>query len=341
MNVAKGGRSAGTRRVSWGHRATLALASSVAAALLASASAAPFKFMALGDMPYTLPADYARFEALIGTVNTLKPAFTVHVGDIKSGSTPCTDEAFLKVRGEFGMFDGPLVYTPGDNEWTDCHREKAGKYDPLERLAKIRELFFTSQGAQSFGKQPMPLTRQPGLIENSRWNHEGVVFGTVHVIGSNNGMERTPQSTAEYFTRNAANMDWIKATFAEAKAKNAPAVVIAFQADLWYGAPVLLTDIGLRDTLTTLAAESKTYGKPVLLIHGDSHIMVIDHPLTEAGAMTALGQVSPPLRNVTRLMVMGESDVGAVEVSVDPADPAVFGFKPVYSKPAAASAQGK
>ena len=307
----------------------------LALCLAGSAVAAPFKFVALGDMPYKLPEDYTRFESLIGTVNGLNPAFTLHVGDIKSGSTSCSDENFEKVRTEFGLFKGPLIYTPGDNEWTDCHREKAGKYDPLERLGKVRELFFTSQGDKSFGQRPLTLTRQADLPENSRWIHQGVVFSTIHVVGSNNGLERTPQSAAEYFARNSANLQWIRDTFAQAKASNAPAVVIAYQADLFYGAPILMTDTGLRDTVNTLAAEAKAFGKPVLLIQGDSHTLVIDRPLTEAGSNTFPGQTaaSPQLKNVTRLQVMGESEVGAVEVTVDPASPGVFGFRPVYSGP--------
>lgn len=303
-------------------------------ALLSAASAAPFKFVALGDTPYKLPDDYARFESLIGEVNKLRPAFTIHVGDIKSGSSPCSDENFAKVKAEFGMFQGPLIYTPGDNEWTDCHREKAGKFDPLERLAKVREMFFTGMGDQSFGQKPLTLERQKELVENSRWTYQNVVFSTVHVVGSNNGMERNGASVAEYFSRNAANVQWIKDTFAQAKAKNAPAVVVAFQADLFYGAPFLNTELGLRDTVNTLAAEAKAYGKPVLLIHGDSHVLIIDRPLTEAGANAGLGQTigSATLKNVTRLQVMGESDVGAVEVTVDPATPGVFGFRPVYTR---------
>ena len=44
------------------------------------------------------------------------------------------------------------------------------------------------------------------------------------------------------------------------------------------------------------------------------------------------GISSATLKNVTRLQVMGESDVGAVEVTVDPATPGVFGFRPVYTR---------
>ena len=94
-----------------------------AAALLpASAGAERFSFMALGDMPYTLPRDDAGFRRLIDRTNRSKPAFTVHVGDIKNGSTHCTDEVFAKGIELFNTFDAPLIYTPGDNEWTDCHR---------------------------------------------------------------------------------------------------------------------------------------------------------------------------------------------------------------------------
>lgn len=300
---------------------TLAALCSVAAAQ----TPAPFKFVALGDMPYQLPGDYARFERLIGVVNGVRPAFTLHVGDIKSGSTPCSDENFQKVLTEFAMFDGPLVYTPGDNEWTDCHRDAAGKFDPLERLAKVRAMFFAS--AQSFGRAPLRLERQADLtdhrqmVENARWRQNGVMFATVHVVGSNNGFERTPASVNEYFARDRANVEWIKDTFAKATAENAPAVVLTFQADLWYGAPILPTGSGFANTLAALAEGAAAYGKPVLLVHGDSHTLVVDQPLKNAK-----GQV---LTNVTRLMVYGDSLVHAVEVSVNPADPAVFAFRPV------------
>ncbi|MEU6787396.1 hypothetical protein ABZ912_50105 [Nonomuraea angiospora] len=38
----------------------------------------------------------------------------------------------------FGTFDDPFVLTPGDNEWTDCHRTAAGGYAPTERLDAVR-----------------------------------------------------------------------------------------------------------------------------------------------------------------------------------------------------------
>ena len=96
-----------------------------------SASADSFRFMAIGDMPYHAPA---LFDQLIQRINAQPVRFTIHVGDFKAGSTLCDDQTFDKVYRQFMAFDQALIYTPGDNEWTDCHRKNNGGYDPLERL---------------------------------------------------------------------------------------------------------------------------------------------------------------------------------------------------------------
>jgi hypothetical protein len=80
-----------------------------------------FTVVAFGDMPYVLPEDYIRFERLIKTVNNQNQIFNVHVGDIKSSSTPCSEEYYQRIQNYFNQFNKPLVYTPGDNEWTDCN----------------------------------------------------------------------------------------------------------------------------------------------------------------------------------------------------------------------------
>ena len=108
----------------------------------AASAGKPFTFVALGDMPYGKPAKvYAPFKTLIGQVNALKPAFTIHIGDIKSGSTPCSDKMLRDQFDFMNSFENPLVYTPGDNEWTDCHRKKPA--------ASIRSRGSLSCGARS------------------------------------------------------------------------------------------------------------------------------------------------------------------------------------------------
>ena len=66
-------------------------------------------------------------------------AFVVHDGDLKSGSSLCSDEVLRDMLDVFQASKTPLVYVPGDNEWTDCHRASNGGYDPLERLDNLPE----------------------------------------------------------------------------------------------------------------------------------------------------------------------------------------------------------
>jgi len=135
-----------------------------------------FSIIAFGDMPYVLPGDFARFENLIRQVNGEKQAFNVHVGDIKSSSTPCTEEYYLKILHYFDEFERPLIYTPGDNEWTDCNKEKAGSYDPEERLDVIRKMFFKDK--TSFGKNKITTREQSESAGYAKFveNADGIII---------------------------------------------------------------------------------------------------------------------------------------------------------------------
>ena len=284
-----------------------------------AACAQPFRFVALGDLPYGDEAQaYPLYRALIGTVNKMHPPFSIHVGDIKSGSTLCSDQELTAQMVHFTLFENGVVYTPGDNEWTDCHRANNGAYDPQERLQALRQRFFTP--GQSLGKSPLPLQNQSTLspahalfVENQRWLHQQVLFVTLHIIGSNNNFEvRDPAAVSEYFERDKANVAWIREAFAYAQQSSAKALVFAMQADVfesksnWEDFPGhsgFRSSIG--NTLLLLVADSSI---PVLLIHGDSHVFRFDQPFTLN---------KKPLKNLTRLEVPGASDVRAVEVTVD------------------------
>jgi len=50
----------------------------------------------------------------------------------------------------FERFRDPVVYTPGDNEWTDCHKKKEfSSGAPLNELAAVRGLFFANPATRS------------------------------------------------------------------------------------------------------------------------------------------------------------------------------------------------
>jgi len=102
-------------------------------------------YAVIGDMPYG-KSKLDSMPQLIALINN-DPAvqLVIHVGDIKSGSnSPCTDAYNATIKGLFDTFDDPLVYTIGDNEWTDCHvfSKNNGLYTPTERLHAVRTLFF-------------------------------------------------------------------------------------------------------------------------------------------------------------------------------------------------------
>ena len=286
------------------------------------------RFIALGDMPYSLPKDLLRYERLIKAINTEKPAFSIFVGDTKSGDTPCSDEFMEKTTRYFNSFDAPLIYSIGDNEWTDCHRTLAGSYDPIERLERIRKTQFVDQN--SFGKRRISLTRQADVmpqfakfVENSLWVKGKFVFVSLHIPGSNNNYDRTPASTQEYLERNTANLAWIEYAFQLAQKKNSAGIVFAFQADMFYSPPgeVNSMNSGFVDTLNQFRSFAEKMTLPILLIHGDSHRLKIDQPLLDSRRRV--------LENVYRLEVMGADEVQAVEVTVDDSKSSPFSFRPL------------
>ena len=300
------------------------------------AQAERFNFVAFGDMPYCTPsapdrcdAEIGRVARLMGIINTAVPDFSLFLGDTKGGSEICTDERVLRAISWMGLLQAPLVYSVGDNEWTDCWQNRAGRYDQMERLALVRSRFFPDD--QSLGRRPMTLTRQADVdpvhslyVENARWEHGGVVFVTAHIPGSNNNLQADPRpgsritpppgARAEYEARNAANLAWIGAAFDRAEAADASALVLGIQADMFY--PQRCSRgirTGFEDTITLLRERTNRFDRPVLLLNGDSHFFLEDHPIPEA----------PKLH---RMMVPGEQDVRAVRVSVDTeaADPFSF-----------------
>lgn len=305
-----------------------ALGLAVPAGLLALASPAAaerFTFAVIGDMPYDRARDEAAFANLTAAINAWRPAFTVHVGDFKSGRARCDDAAYAHVRQLFDRFDQPLIYTPGDNDWTDCHRRKAGDYDPIERLARLRAIFFPD--AESLGRSRLVLQRQSSLpalakfAENARWTMGGLVFATLHVVGSKDGTGRSEAGDAEQRERRAADLAWLADTFAEARRSAAPGVVLFMQASPHWGEEESAAEAPVyRDLAETLADAVITYGRPVLLAHGDRHRFRIDMPLPRGEGT---------LMNFTRLGVFGEHDIHGVLVHVDTDRPGLFAFEPL------------
>ncbi len=299
-----------------------------------------FSFVAIGDMPYGERAViYPKFTSLIGAINATQPDFTLHIGDIKSGTSVCSDEEFINQRDFMNAFRSALIYTPGDNEWTDCHRKNNGGFDPIERLAKLRSVFFPD--TKSLGMKPITLERQSDLMpefklytENARFEKNGVLFVTAHIVGSNNNFEpRDPKAIEEFRARDKANIAWIKDAFTKANTTGAAAIVLAIQANPFVLAgptTVFPAHSGFTASIgETFMPLARDFAKPVLFIHGDSHIFRIDQPFKTGPGPTQ----RKALDNITRLEVFGEDQMHAVRVNVEPAMgmTGIWAFQPIFN----------
>jgi hypothetical protein len=283
----------------------------------------------IGDTPYGA-AKLAELPSLIETINSDPDVRLVaHLGDIKAGkNAPCTDEYFATVRGLFDRFADPLVYTPGDNEWTDCHvaTKNNGLYTPTERLQKVRELFFPAPG-RTLGAHAMRVRTQAddransAYVENAMFRKARVVFATLNITGSNNdgvswgaplpaNAADYPSQAAEQASRARANEAWVRQAFATATHTHAAGVVLMFQADMWDTAEPTLS--GFDALVTQIGTLAARFGKPVLLLEGDSHAFRVDNPFASASPLHALHSSTPIANNVTRIVVEG-SDAGRTE----------------------------
>ncbi|QDG89727.1 metallophosphoesterase [Pseudarthrobacter sp. NIBRBAC000502770] len=281
-----------------------------------------FTFAAIGDIPYGA-AEIAKFPSRIQDLNADKELkFVAHVGDIKNGSSVCSDEYFSYIRTQFDNFTHPLVYTPGDNEWVDCHRTNNGAYNPLERLDKIREVFFNQPGKTLGATMPVKSQESLGLPEDVRFEKNRVAFSVLNVQGSNNSLlpwsglgktEPTPEQLAEVEHRTDAVIAQIHQTFAEARRSNDRAVVLMQQADMFD--PSLLADAtanpatvsGFREVVQAMVEETNNFDAPVYLVNGDSHVFAENQPLA-AGSPWLDIYGSPAADNLQRITVDGANN---------------------------------
>ncbi len=284
---------------------------------------------------------------MIADINSANVAFSIHDGDTKSGSTECRESIIdatkaqmngLPVNGAVNPgYDKPVVYTPGDNEWTDCHRFVGSNKGtiaeqtaaPLKALASIRSKMFSAPVSQ--GKTTMPLTTQSGYPENARWQRGPVVFATINMPGSNNNYCSPLQTNAicnqngEAINRNTANLAWVRETFKLAKDQGLKAIVVTAQANPNFernAANDLPTyDLnGYTDFLNTMRDETKKFDGQVVYVHGDSHTMRFDHPLNDTDGKS--------LANFTRVETAGQVDAHWIKLSVNPSSGVLLSIEP-------------
>lgn len=309
--------------------AAFALTALVAAPLMAPQSAGAvvaadgsYTFGVIGDVPYG-DAKVAEFPAMIDDLRQQTDLeFLTHVGDIKAGSARCDDSYFEMVRTQFDRLTMPLIYTPGDNEWVDCHRKNNGSYNPLERLDAIRKTFFPVAG-QTLGR-PMQVTSQAGrgLPENVQYAMGDIQYAVISVQGSNNSLKpwdglgqtaATPEQLNEVQVRTAANHALLDAAFANATKSGSRAVVIMTQADMFDPSTLAAVQAdpsqvsGLAPTVKKIADLTRAFPGEVYLFNGDSHIFNADNPLKAGSPWLDIYGIAP-VDKLQRVTVEGDKN---------------------------------
>ncbi|MFD1212263.1 hypothetical protein ACFQ36_09445 [Arthrobacter sp. GCM10027362] len=279
-----------------------------------AAPPAPFGFAVIGDMPYG-SAQLRAFLERISQINAdPRVQLASHLGDI-SAPVDCSDSYYGRIKSSLDQFADPLVYTPGDNEWADCHQARSGAANPLDRLAAVRRIFFPRPG-RTLGRNPAAVTSQPGYPENVLLDRAGITIGAVHVVGSSNDLRPwvglglsapTPEQRAEVDARNRAGIALIRSAFAQARTNNSRAVVLLTQADMFSGRGSAYR-AGYLPIVRALAAESASFGRPVYLFNGDSHTFRSDRPLATPKWLSFYG-LADAVPNLSRITVQGGSSV--------------------------------
>lgn len=242
-------------------------------------------FGVMGDVPYSR-SDERHVPEVLMDMHRAGAHFALHVGDLKGSFEPCTESLLAHRIGLLAAGPLPVIFTPGDNEWTDCHRLSAGRFDPLDRLKLLRKLTWPALTAESRpgpNVAPPPATRhalptehQSGLPENARWRLQGLHFITLHVVGSRNGQGQFPGSDTEMASRMSANARWLDEGINQALREHAQGLVIAFHADPDFGTP---PGRGYQGFQALLQSAAERFKGPILLIHGDGHRFRVDRPL--------------------------------------------------------------
>ena len=224
----------------------LALAATLACALMASAGAAGaaiaaaaaagaggFVFGVIGHS-FSTGGDEAVLKRAIADANLEKPAFVVATG-IKAAGEPCSDRLYAQRKAILDDSEPPLIVSLAGSDWSAC-LNSAGRSDAIERLNRLREVFFTD--GQSLGARRVAVTRLSATAkfrsyaEYAHWQVGSVLFATINLPAPNNHYRPEAGRNSEYEDRLVANRAWLHRLFTLAEQQKLDGLVLFSDGDV-------------------------------------------------------------------------------------------------------------
>ena len=176
----------------------------------------------------------AKLKQAIADESEAALAFVVVTG-IKGAEEPCSDRLYTRRRELFDDAPRPMIVLPSASDWSDC-KNSAGRSDAIERLNRVRELFFSEPS--SLGAHKMALTRLSAsprfrsYAENAHWQVGDVLYATINLPANNNHYRPEAGRNSEFEDRLVANRFWLNRLFAMARREKLDAIVLFSEGDV-------------------------------------------------------------------------------------------------------------
>jgi hypothetical protein len=264
----------------------------------------------------------ARLKQSIADESEAALEFVVVTG-IKGAAESCSDRLYEKRRDIFDDAKRPIIVAPAASDWSDC-KNSAGRSVAIERLNRLREVFFSEPA--SLGARKMPLTRLSSsprfrsYAENAHWQVGDVLYATINLPSNNNHYRPEAGRNSEYEDRLVANRFWLKRLFSIAKREKLDAIVLFSEGDL----KALTQPTGLQALLGRGSSKLDGFDEPrrqiaMLAQKYPGKVLLIDTDSTRKDAQPTIEWRG----NLGHLNLGSE----AVEVKVTPGTASLFTLK--------------
>jgi hypothetical protein len=273
-----------------------------------SAASNDFSFGVIAH-PFKANSDESPLRAAIKSSDTDNLVFVVANG-IKSNTEPCSDDLYTKRKALLDSAQNGLILSLAESDWSEC-KKSSGRTAAIERLNRIRELFFSDEF--SFGASKIPVLRQSASPrfrsygENARWEVNNILFATINLPANNNNYLAAAGRNSEFEDRMIANREWLQRLVTYATLKKLHGIVLFCDGNpISIPTPQNNKRDGFLEIRRQLIASAAKFSGKVLIIH--------NQPST------------PPSSAITWHGNLGEygATSGWIKVTVVPSSPTLF-----------------